>query len=546
MSLTLQDIGIGASANDGTGDTPRAAGTKINANNAAIIAYLKALANLDTVGTAQIDNSAVTLAKIANVANNRILGNVNGGSAAPSELTAAQVKSMLGIAAADVSGVYSSTQVDTLLSSYLTTSAASAAYQPLDSDLTAIAALTTTTFGRSLLTQADAAAARTTLGVTASSPGGSSGQVQYNNAGSFGGVTGITLATGTLSALAITGGTVTSSTPVIDATQTWNSSGVTFTGLKLNVTNTASAAASMFIDFQLAGSSKFNVTRLGGVGITTSSGYSLDVLTTGISSTREQFARFRVSDAGNDSIWIGNATSSDSGLIPMFAGYQDSSSARSAFQLRALTSAANDASDSSTFGLLDFTAFRTDSATDPNNGTLTAISNRKVLTVRIDPSAASLLTVMPSGLVAIGTIGASAPALYPSSTSLQVKLADNSAYTRLDAGSLSLQTDTILARDAANTLALRNSTNAQTFNWYFSFTDSSNYTRGALKTSSGVVEVAAESAGTGTANIDVKLTTKGTGVVQYGTHSAIAAETVTGYITIKDAGGTTRKLAVVS
>jgi len=253
MSLTLQDIGIGTAANDGTGDTPRAAGTKINANNAAIIAYLKALANLDTVGTAQIDNSAVTLAKIANVANNRILGNVSGGSAAPSELTASQVKSMLSIAAADVSGVYSSTQVDTLLASY----------QPLDSDLTAIAALTTTTFGRSLLTQADAAAARTTLGVTASSPGGSSGQVQYNNSGSFGGVTGITLATGTLSALAITGGTVTSSTPVIDATQTWNSAGVTFTGLKLNVTDTASASASLLMDLQKAGTSQFKVSRTG-------------------------------------------------------------------------------------------------------------------------------------------------------------------------------------------------------------------------------------------------------------------------------------------
>ncbi len=38
--------------------------------------------------------------------------------------------------------------------------------QPLDSDLTAIAALSTQAFGRSLLTQADAAAARTTLGVS--------------------------------------------------------------------------------------------------------------------------------------------------------------------------------------------------------------------------------------------------------------------------------------------------------------------------------------------------------------------------------------------
>jgi hypothetical protein len=43
-------------------------------------------------------------------------------------------------------------------------SALSATYQPLDSDLTSIAALATTTYGRSLLTQADAAAARGTLG----------------------------------------------------------------------------------------------------------------------------------------------------------------------------------------------------------------------------------------------------------------------------------------------------------------------------------------------------------------------------------------------
>jgi hypothetical protein len=47
-------------------------------------------------------------------------------------------------------------------------------------------------------------------------------------------------------------------------------------------------------------------------------------------------------------------------------------------------------------------------------------------------------------------------------------------------------------------------------------------------------------------NIDLSLTPKGTGVLKYGTHSAIGAETVTGYITIKDSAGNTRKLAVVS
>lgn len=105
MTLTLQDIGIGASANDGTGDTPRAAGTKINANNAAIIAFLKALANLDTVGTAQIDNGAVTLAKMADMPTGRILGNNAVGAGPPLALTASQVKTLLAISAGDVSGL---------------------------------------------------------------------------------------------------------------------------------------------------------------------------------------------------------------------------------------------------------------------------------------------------------------------------------------------------------------------------------------------------------------------------------------------------------
>lgn len=47
----------------------------------------------------------------------------------------------------------------------ITAATAASTYQPLDADLTSIAALTTTTFGRFLLTQADASAARSTLGL---------------------------------------------------------------------------------------------------------------------------------------------------------------------------------------------------------------------------------------------------------------------------------------------------------------------------------------------------------------------------------------------
>jgi len=59
--------------------------------------------------------------------------------------------------------------------------------------------------------------------------------------------------------------------------------------------------------------------------------------------------------------------------------------------------------------------------------------------------------------------------------------------------------DTILARDAANTLAQRNGTNGQAFRLYNTFTDASNYERGFLRWNSNVLEIGTEAGGTGTA-----------------------------------------------
>jgi hypothetical protein len=62
------------------------------------------------------------------------------------------------------------------------------------------------------------------------------------------------------STLTLTGATaLTTSHPVLNMTQTWVTVGTTYTGMILNVTNTASAAASLLMDLQVGGASKFSV-----------------------------------------------------------------------------------------------------------------------------------------------------------------------------------------------------------------------------------------------------------------------------------------------
>lgn len=65
--------------------------------------------------------------------------------------------------------------------------------------------------------------------------------------------------------LAINGGTITANAPLLDLSQGWNNSGVTFQGVKLNFTDTASAASSLMLDLQVGGVSKVSF-RKDGVG----------------------------------------------------------------------------------------------------------------------------------------------------------------------------------------------------------------------------------------------------------------------------------------
>jgi hypothetical protein len=96
-------------------------------------------------------------------------------------------------------------------------------------------------------------------------PGGSTTQVQYNNAGAFGGAAGVTF-TGNTGQLNFALGTITTNVPAVNITGTFNNVATTFDApLFMNITNTASASASKLLDLQVGGGSFLSANTDGSV-----------------------------------------------------------------------------------------------------------------------------------------------------------------------------------------------------------------------------------------------------------------------------------------
>ena len=84
------------------------------------------------------------------------------------------------------------------------------------------------------------------------------------------------LASTLLGSLALTGSTVTASSPLLDMAETWNNAAVAFTGWRLNVTDTASAAGSLLLDLRIGGSTAFSVRKDGYVSVGTGANIALN------------------------------------------------------------------------------------------------------------------------------------------------------------------------------------------------------------------------------------------------------------------------------
>ena len=151
--------------------------------------------------------------------------------------------------------------------------------------------------------------------------------------------------------------------------------------------------------------------------------------------------------------------------------------------------------------------------------------------------------------VSLGFDGNNVPALYGTGGHMTVRTADFVSQLNVNTVGVHIGTstgvlsfnggygasslgDTILARDAANTLALRNAGNPQQFNFYNSYTDVNNYDRGYLRWQGNALQLGTSILGSFTTARDLQFQTNGTTRLTIGTTGNV---TFNGQVTVSTA-----------
>lgn len=319
-------------------------------------------------------------------------------------------------------------------------------------------------------------------------------------------MTGQQLAGGLLGSTTLSGTTITANAPVVDFAQTWNNAAVTFTGAKLNITDTASNAASLLMDLGTGGGSfvsRFKVQKNGdttfnliGGPISINNANGIDVGT--FSLTRVNSVQF---GAGNDLI-LGRRTSANLrlGAADAAAPVAQTLSVQSVVAGTTNTIGQEFRIDGSqgtgtgAGGSLVFRVAPAGSSGSAQNALATALTINADRSITVAANASSLAQIAMADrgpvILAYATPFGTQPLLIAMPGGVQINN-DTGGFW------LGATADVRLYRDAANTLALRNGTAAQTFNVYNTFTDASNYERGFVRWSSSRLGVGVENAGTG-------------------------------------------------
>ena len=360
------------------------------------------------------------------------------------------------------------------------------------------------------------------------------------------------VATTLLGSTTLTGAAgLTADAPVLNMSQTWNNNAVTFTGLKFNATNTASASGSLLMDLQTntggAPTSRFSVGKNGDIRTGAASQGSITTLAASFGNGTWYVSSSRgptLSSVG-DLNWVASGTPSggtiDTTLTRRAAANLRLGAADAAGSAIAVSSVAtNQLTLASSHGLTSGAAVIITGTTAPSGTSLNTLYYARSISAAVIELYltfdAATATSGTTGIVAVTTAGTSAsirlstpfqrlspqdftgtdipgqPLLINGSRGtgtgpggsiiFQVAPAGSTGATQ-NALATALQVNGnggITGQDGAtaNTLALRNGTNAQTFNIYNTFTDASNYERGRMQWSGSEWRIGTEALGTGT------------------------------------------------
>ena len=319
-----------------------------------------------------------------------------------------------------------------------------------------------------------------------------------------------TVATTLLGSTSLTGDTVATSSPVLDLAQTWNSSGVTFTGMKFNAagsSSTNSAAASLLIDLQVGGTSQVKVNKIGNLtfnGALTSTGGAqtiADFSAGAFPKIKTPNLSFYSSNSGgayayispgfialstadtsgvainltvkaNANLQLGNAdaaspvaqTLSVQSIVGGLTGTPNLSAAAYPFTITGAQGTGTGAGGSIVFQVAPAGGSGT-----AQNALQTALTINADRSVTVAANASSLAQIAMADRGTIISMYASAFGSQPLYVSAPGGILINN---NTGAYVLGASADVVLARDNSNILALKNSTNAQEFRVYETTTGS--------------------------------------------------------------------------